>query len=589
MAVAITSVQRYDRYPVPGLVEVGSEGGWRLAAAGTWPTGGVIFTIGGVDCYSGVPGQGTTVYPLADGTCVFASPVLDRGVYDLDARDAATGLQTDTLASAVHVVLPSFSTVLYSLRRRLPPPRSVGPRDVRHEETPPRALTRGLWRSVVSAFGDTLHEVGGKLLGRTEGAWLPGDTEVAFREAHRVDPESVAWIQGAQVQLGGGSSDAVGVTTLGLAPDAAVQAGTPILFDDASTDMSRLKATFFLDTVDAEVDLDQYGRNLGLPKPFGIAPETWRTLIRVLSSARKGTDHAIEQVLETIAPGAWDKYNRLPLDHNLTYIVLDYVAGLGPAGRAYLTGRAGPLVPVGADVTLPVAPAVVSGIWDEADPYRAGTNYAEATIAGVVETTGTHRLTKTGAWLPSDEGKWVIVDAERIWKVLNYISANQIIVGRDPAADGTLAGAAPNRLSTAAPVWRPWMVGHKVDITSGPVTGLFVIVAWNSVNSVELDNATPFTNATAVAYEIKSVHAGATVSVTIHRATIAGPIVTAPSSLPASVWVDYATVPSAEVLSSAAVDGSLQAPFYLYDGSWTARTLLDLVLDAGYAAIVVQE
>lgn len=119
----------------PGTV--GDDGGWEITLTGTFPTdqGITVYVQGGglkEACYSGVVGQGNLAYSEEGSTLKVAVPPLPEGTYDLYA-ESEDGLYSGTLAGGLTVVHRAFTTTLYSLRAMFPPPRDVGPYDIRGE------------------------------------------------------------------------------------------------------------------------------------------------------------------------------------------------------------------------------------------------------------------------------------------------------------------------------------------------------------------------------------------------------------------------------------------------------------------------
>lgn len=71
------------------------------------------------------------------------------------------------------------------------------------------------------------------------------------------------------------------------------------------------------------------------------------------------------------------------------------------------------------------------------------------------------------------------------------------------------------------------------------------------------------------------------------RVTVAGVTVTVTSStLPVNLWVDYTTIPSAQLCIDQTHDGNDQYPFYLWDDTWFVSSILDLILAAGCHPVV---
>jgi hypothetical protein len=87
-------------------------------------------------CYSGVPGQGSAIYPVTSAVLLAYSPAMAPsdptykiGVVDLDGPEAAL------MPAAITVLKKQFYTAVYGLRKPLPPTWGLGPRSV--EQEPP--------------------------------------------------------------------------------------------------------------------------------------------------------------------------------------------------------------------------------------------------------------------------------------------------------------------------------------------------------------------------------------------------------------------------------------------------------------------
>ena len=134
----------------------------------------------------------------------------------------------------------------------------------------------------------------------------------------------------------------------------------------------------------------------------------------------------------------------------------------------------------------------------------------------------------------------------------------------------------------------PWMVGHAVEIISGPSAGIYVINSYNNPGSVVLAG----TVAVETDVEWRLIPQFATVigrTAQFPRATFVGDVITTPVPMPVTVLVDYTHDPSAQALLSPAVDGNDQYPFYLWDEGFLIQTLLDLVRAAGVRIVLVPE
>ena len=116
----------------------GDDGGWEIIASGEFPLGvdigcEVWTDADHVRCYSGVAGQGDVIRTLDGATISFVLPPLPvGGPYTVSVVRLDTA-ETAELADAITVIHRSFTDRLYTLRAQWPPPRDVGPYDIRDE------------------------------------------------------------------------------------------------------------------------------------------------------------------------------------------------------------------------------------------------------------------------------------------------------------------------------------------------------------------------------------------------------------------------------------------------------------------------
>lgn len=121
--------------------EAGDDGGWLRTLSGTFPLyqGCYVNLTDGADidveCFSGTVGDGTLCQSATGGDLPFVVPPLPLGTYDIVVV-TEDGLYTSTLAGGITIVARDFSTRLYGLRANHPPPRDVGPYDIREEKVP---------------------------------------------------------------------------------------------------------------------------------------------------------------------------------------------------------------------------------------------------------------------------------------------------------------------------------------------------------------------------------------------------------------------------------------------------------------------
>ncbi len=112
---------------------VASDGGYLLDIEGTFELGvAMTVTIGlgedAKDAYSGIPGQGTTVYALTTSRLRAYTPALAPGTYQLSV--SVDGSQLAAISSALLVVPAEHRLSIFSLRAVLPPKWRTGPRSL---------------------------------------------------------------------------------------------------------------------------------------------------------------------------------------------------------------------------------------------------------------------------------------------------------------------------------------------------------------------------------------------------------------------------------------------------------------------------
>jgi len=131
------------------------------------------------------------------------------------------------------------------------------------------------------------------------------------------------------------------------------------------------------------------------------------------------------------------------------------------------------------------------------------------------------------------------------------------------------------------------MVGHQIDIPTGPEAGTFVIAEYVDPRRVRLTGAAFVTALTDVDWELQpNFGTDGAVSAEVLKLTASGNTITTPVTMPVSVLVDYSHVPSAQLLIDEDEDGNDQYPFYLWDESFIAQFFLDLITAAGVIVVV---
>ncbi len=598
------------------VANVGDEGGWEVVVTGVFPTyigmyvdirAGKPFPVTYGRGYSGVLGQGDVCWSADGETLRFITPPLQVGsLYDIRVQ-TTDGAQTGSLEDTLPVWKRSYTTNLYNLRAAHPPPRAVGAYDPGLEKW--GAENTGdndtLYSAILTALADTLQETHGFLLTRVYEAVSAGFVTLKCEGLHR-------WPTAGRIALNGRMYRYTGVSAVFDSTPATPATShycrlTGVTEDDGSsatlagaalgdvlvymggddTDMDRLRLSFFIETAEG-ADLDTLGRNYGLSRPRGLIDEDYRALLRVLIYLPAQTIYAVEKVLDVLrGPGTYEVYELFPMpdENNRFYVQLQATAG-GPTGRAYMTAFE-LLASVGSTVTVTQPISVLNGVWSSTDPYRAGTNYAEATEA-FTELAPDRLQTAAAFWEPGDLGRSVRLSDGSLWVVTAYLDPQTVQVASPTRTDGLLNAGNPDRVVALGTAFRSWMEGHELVIPSGPNAGAWVIDTFVSEREVALVGAA-FTTESNVAFYVRPAFAGAAVTGTVMRATIAGMVITCPNVLPANVYVDYATTPSGEALPDGFADGTGQFPFYLFDDTFIVALILDIVKAAGVEAVVLLE
>lgn len=448
----------------------------------------------------------------------------------------------------------------------------------------------GLLRAVLAGIADTLDEAAGALHTRTAEAHTAGTGVLAVDGTHR-------WPSSGRIAVDGHIATYTGktdTTLTGLVEDGAtglavaVRTGAPVLdIGRSRTQLDDLRRSFLVAYAVGD-QLDMLARNYGLARPRGVDDDTWRALLQVLIYLDAQTIRGCTKVLDALlGVGNYELYEDLIGDILVVHVVVAAVASNDPAGKAYLmSGAAG--TSVGAAVTVAQPPVLVYGIYDAADPYRLGTNYAEAAIALDTDAAAPTRVVDPlGSFAIADEGKPLRIGSE-LWKVLAVIDVNTAQLGSDLRADGTLNSGSPDVLATTVDYWRPWHVGHRVflDGAGAGNAGTFTVAEVLTTRSARL-TAAAFVTETDVPWRVVPSFGTATgVAGLLLRATAAGLVITAPSAPPATVLVDYTTISTGQLSPTASRVRMSPGPFYLFYTGASVGALLDLVTAAGVAVEV---
>ena len=454
----------------------------------------------------------------------------------------------------------------------------------------------GLWAAVVSAIADTIQEVSGNLMGRLKvnaggfGAgstpgYAPGDNQIGVAEISR-------WPQSGRFVLNGvtGYYASRSAVTLNGITDEDGDTGIQVTANERDvitllathTDVGRVKDSFFLDTAEGP-DLDTIGRNNGLQRIRGLDDAGYRALLRVAIAIEGGSIYAMEKVLDAVGI-TYTLYEDLETFDHTVFVDIPATPATESRGKSYLVGQEAQAQVTATTVDVNSEPLVVAGIWDSADYDRDGLNYAELLIA-VTEVNGTDQL--LGTWLTTDLNKSVVRASNgAIWQVRTVLSPTLVQVGTKTRTNGSTSAGAPTVFRASEAIFRTWMAGHSVVILGGNNAGVYPIVAVDENLAEVTCSGAAFLTETSVSWFIRPNFVGTIAAHWVHRATITGTTITTPVAMPANVLVDYATVPSAQVIEKASTNADDQYAFYLFDETFLARAVLDIVRAAGFRVVV---
>lgn len=108
----------------------------------------------------------------------------------------------------------------------------------------------------------------------------------------------------------------------------ALQEQSPVTDGSQSySGIDRLRRALLVDYA-TEEELDRIGRNLAVTRPLGIDDEQFRCLLKTLSYLPKGTEYALELVLECLFPGGqYEIYEDLANFPNRVFIEIEDIGG----------------------------------------------------------------------------------------------------------------------------------------------------------------------------------------------------------------------------------------------------------------------
>ncbi len=452
--------------------------------------------------------------------------------------------------------------------------------------------TTGLWQALLSAIADTIHEVSGSLMGRLSAAYTSGQTTITLSETHR-------WPDAGRIVVNGVTGFYTGKTLTALtgligedgAPGLGVEGrdGDVVTLISTQSDMDRLKDAFFVQTAEGS-DLDTFGRNYGMRRPRGLSDSQYRALLLASLFVEGGTVYAMEKVLSAVL-GAGNF--TLHEDHEGTaltvYATISATISSDYRGKSYLVGLEPQARATAITVDADHDPTLVYGVWDSDDPGRLGTNYAEATTS-LTETAPDALVAGVDTFSSSDADRYAVRQSDgAIWKILSVLDAKTLQVGTKVRSNGSSSAGAPLEFRASEPVFRTWMVGHKLIVLSGLSAGSYTIVAVNEGRNVLTLTGASFVTETSLRWFIRPDFGGSVVNYRINRATWSGSTITTPLAMPANVLIDYTTIPSAQVVPAADVDAADRHAFYLFDETYLTGEILDIVRAAGVRIVVLTE
>ena len=455
-------------------------------------------------------------------------------------------------------------------------------------------VTTGWLRGLVSAVADLFQTVGGYLLVRSVGAYTAGTATITVEGTHRWPSTGEFVVNGMRgAYTGITNTSFTGITdedgNVGLPSD--MRSGSVVMYYGMDqSDMDLLRRSFLVDYAEG-VDLDVLARNHGLYRPRGMSDAIWSGLLKVLMYLDAQTEYSIEKVMTVLeGAGNFDVYERHDTDPHRVFVVVAAGASAQSEGKAWIVGKEPQAQLTPTTVQVDYVPRVVSGVWSSVDPFRVGTNYAMLPILGCYTAAAQPKLLQSlvPTFLTSDEGKSVYSPGlGELWQVLSYMDPLTVRLGGRRYADGDLNSGTPTRITVSRGFFLPWMVGHRIRvITTTANAGSYVIAAIGSPREASLTGAA-FTTEINVEWELEPEFGSvASWPFEIHRATSLAKVITTPVAMPANVLVDYATVPSAQLMLGPNVNGDDQYPFYIWDETATIQAILDMITAAGVEPVV---
>lgn len=455
---------------------------------------------------------------------------------------------------------------------------------------------QGVWEALISSMADEFAELAGYLLTRLKAPIEPGDVTLSVESTDRW-PDSGSFIVEGHTGLYSGKTATTlfGVTAAdGTVWDTRVRPNAPIMDTSRKfSTMDDLRASFITSEARGR-ELDILARNNGLERPRGLADDLFSRLLQVLIYLEAQTEYACEQVLDILyGPGNYELYEKVETDIHKVFVRIPFLASAGDTfqGKTYLNG--GEVATAAANTVTVEFPVITPyGVYSAADPFREGTNYANASVGCTTAPGLPTTLSSAGSWLPSDAGKGlsVVLDGvQQWWSIESVGSANDLtLFWRDTVAGQVDSGGAADIVRLDGEQFAPWVVGHDFVITSGPNTGTYSIVEYITPSLVRI-SAVALVPDASFTWTLRPNFAASTGTALVPRATAVGNVITLPQTPPSAVLVDYTSVLSAQLVADAGINGEAQYPFYLWDETAIVQSVLDLITASGVIVVVEQQ
>jgi len=449
-----------------------------------------------------------------------------------------------------------------------------------------------LWRALVSSMADTLYEVSGRVLAVVASDFTGGGGTLNIEGSFRFPDAGKVAVNG-EIGTYTGKTVTPTVTALtgvtGLTED--ISTGAVVMdWSKATTQLDDLRSSFLTHLAVSD-QLDTLARNFGINRPRGLGDASFRDALRALIYLDATTIYACEKILDAvIGVGNYTLYEDLVSDIHRVHVVLTAAPLSQYQGKAYLVGAEAQARDNATQVTADYTPVEVYGIWDSADPFREGTNYALGTFACYTEAADPTYLKSAAAIFTSAMvGDPVFLGVYGHWTITGYIDPNTVQLGWPMQSDGSLRSWAPLTLTTDGSWFPAWVSATTATVTitnAGANSGSYDITTRDSKRLLTLA-AAAFSTASDVEWTLRPKFGTvAAVSADLPAWTSVAKVITVPGPLPANVLLDYTTVPSAQIQGGPSVDGNSAYPLYLWDQGAVIAALLDLVTAAGVEVVV---